>query len=131
MNIRSFLLLLSAFITFSIHAQTAKNGKSIISGDINSAENTQEYKLAADQSLTIAPNPLLRTDPILTISAVNVDIYGYAIINAGTAQIVELENLSGKPDGSIIDLRDSVELGTYIIRFDTNVGFITRKFLVI
>ena len=130
MKVRSLLLIFSILLTSSIFGQTAKEAKTGIYGDITTGKETPELKLEFGQSLSVSPNPLPRINPILTISAVNVDVYSYIIVSA-TGQIVELENLSGKPDGSIIDLTGAVNCGSYIIRFDTNAGYITRKFLVI
>jgi hypothetical protein len=75
-----------------------KASKSGICGAINTGNEAPELKLAFDQTISVSPNPLQRLNPILTISAVNIEVYGYIIVN-GTGQIVELENLSGKPDG--------------------------------
>jgi len=130
MKVSSLSMIFSIFLTLSANGQTAKEAKTGIYGEILTGNETPEFKLEFGQTISVSPNPLPRINPILTISAVNVDIYSYIIVSP-TGQIVELENLSGKPDGSIIDLTGAVNCGTYIIRFDTGAGFITRKFLVI
>ncbi len=130
MKLRSLLMIFSILLTLSVNGQTVKEGKNGLYDDINAGNDIPEYKLGFGQSLSVSPNPLPRINPILTISAVNVDIYSYIIVSPA-GQIVELENLSGKPDGSIIDLTGAVNCGTYIIRFDTDAGYVTRKFLVI
>ena len=130
MKLRSLLMIFSILLTFSVSGQIAKASKSGICGAISAGNDAPELKLAFGQTISVSPNPLQRLNPILTISAVNIEVYGYIIVN-GTGQIVELENLSGKPDGSIINLTGAVNCGTYIIRFDTDAGYITRKFMVI
>ena len=130
MKLRSLIMIFSLSLAITVNGQSAKESKTGIYGDVTTSNETPEFKLAFDQSLSVSPNPLPRINPILTISAVNVDVYSYIIVST-TGQIVELENLIGKPDGSILDLKGAVNCGSYIIRFDTNAGYITRKFLVI
>lgn len=130
MKKRGLLLIFSAFLAFTIQAQTVgepKTGKG--SAQQNDGISVTGRK-TVDKDLTISPNPLPKGNAIITISTTNIDVYGYTIVNAG-GQIVELENLSGKPDSDIINLNGAVKPGTYTIRFDTNDGFITRKFIVI
>jgi hypothetical protein len=67
---------------------------------------------------------------MLQVSAVGVEYYSFVVRN-GYGQIVELENLSGKPESNYIDLNGAVHQGIYFITFETNAGNITRKFAVI
>ncbi len=99
-------------------------------GDDNKQPFQAQAKLSAGQSLTIYPNPLVKEHAILYVTAVGVDYFSYKVVTA-SGQIVELENLSGKPDSDIIDLTGAVNPGLYVIIFDTNAGNITRKFTVI
>ncbi len=126
MKLRQLILLFVIILSLSVNAQQTS-----INTDKKFNQTKQiQAKLSAGQSLKISPNPVLTTNPILIITAVNVEIFSYLITNS-VGQIVELENLAGKPDLTIIDLTDAVTLGTYIIRFETSSGGITRKFSVI
>ena len=89
-----------------------------------------EARLATGQKLIVSPNPVKQDAAVLNIDAVGIDIYSYRVFDM-TGSIVELENLSGRPDISILDLTGAVELGSYFISFETNVGKITRKIMVI
>lgn len=87
-------------------------------------------RLGLGQSLTISPVPLPQYNAMLQVSTVGVEYYSFVVRNA-YGQIVELENLSGKPDSNYIDLNGAVHQGIYFITFETNAGNITRKFAVI
>lgn len=89
-----------------------------------------EARLGLGESLVLTPNPVSKAHPLITITTENVNVFSYVVYNA-FGQIVELENLSGKPESTIIDLTGAVDVGTYIIRFDTDSGMVTRKFMVI
>ncbi len=130
MKKRGLLLIISAFLAFTIQAQTMgepKTGKGIAQ---QNDENSVNSRKAVGSDLIISPNPLPKSNAIITISATNIDVYSYSVVNAG-GQIVELENLSGKPDSDIINLNGAVTVGSYTIRFDTSQGIIMRKFIVI
>lgn len=87
-------------------------------------------RLGLGQSLTISPVPLPQYNAMLQVSTVGVEYYSFVVRNA-YGQIVELENLSGKPDSNFIDLNGAVHQGIYFITFETNAGNVTRKFAVI
>jgi len=87
------------------------------------------YKLQAGESITLSPNPVPSANPIIQIAAINVEIYSYHVFTS-TGQIVEIENLSGRPDPNYIILQTGIHVGTYIIKFETDSGIITRKFQV-
>jgi len=120
------LIILCICLSISASAQVAVN----FNGDDHKQTNQTQAKLSTGQSLTISPNPLLKENAILQVTTVDVDYYSFKVVSA-TGQIVELENLSGRPDSDIIDLNGAVIPGLYIIIFETNAGKITRKFNVI
>ncbi len=109
---------------------TTVSAQSVIDNRDQADRQHQEARLGIGQSLTVSPNPLPKSNALLTINAVNVEIYSYKLYTAA-GQIVELENLSGRPDISMLDLNGYVDLGAYIIQFETDAGKVTRKFLVI
>jgi len=126
MNFRIFLFALLIAGFSGLNAQTVvKSNDGVENGIIH-----HKTRLAPDQSLTVSPNPLPKNNAFLSITAVNVEIYSYTIVTA-SGQIVELENLSGRPDISLLDLNGAVDLGMHFIIFETDAGKITRKFLVI
>lgn len=89
-----------------------------------------EARLGAGQSLVVSPNPVKKDAAVLNITATGIDIYAYRVFDM-TGSIVELENLSGRPDISILDMTGAVDLGVYYISFETSVGKITRRVMVI
>ena len=120
---RILFILLCLSVYASAQAQTAAHVD-------NKITPTAETKVGAGVTLLISPNPAPKSNPVLSITAVGMDIYSYKVVTA-TGQIVELENLSGKPDATIIDLTGLVDLGTYYVVFETSVGKISRKLLII
>lgn len=86
-------------------------------------------RLSLGQTLTISPVPLPESNAILHVTLVGVEYYSYCVRTA-SGQIVELENLSGRPDSNYIDLNGAVHPGLYIITFETNAGKVNRKFSV-
>lgn len=120
--------LVAVGISFTVSAQTV-----VTSNGNKSKQPVNEQvqaKLGLGQSLTIAPNPLQAANAVLTVTTIGVDYYSYTVYNA-MGQIVELENLSGRPDSTYIDLNGAVHPGMYVIIFDTNAGKVNRKFNVI
>ena len=120
--------LVTVGISFTVSAQEIiffffATTKQEASGHVNA-------RLGVGQSLTISPVPLPQYNAMLQVSAVGVEYYSFVVRN-GYGQIVELENLSGKPDSNYIDLNGVVHQGIYFITFETNAGNITRKFAVI
>lgn len=120
--------LVTVGISFTVSAQEIifqddATTKQEASGHVNA-------RLGLGQSLTISPVPLPQYDAKLQVTAVGVEYYSYVVRNA-FGQIVELENLSGKPDSNYIDLNGAVHQGIYFITFETNAGNVTRKFAVI
>ncbi|MEZ5013218.1 MAG: hypothetical protein R2794_02910 [Chitinophagales bacterium] len=107
----------------SAHAQS-------VTGNHTKHPALMKGRLDTDQSLTISPNPLPKGDAILTVHSENIEVYGFRVLTT-LGEIVELENLSGKPNGSIIDLHGAVDCGQYIIIFETDSGNITRRFMVL
>ena len=76
MKLRSLLMIFSILLTLSVSGQIAKASKSGICGAINAGNDAPELKLAFGQTISVSPNPLQRLNPILTISAVNIEVYG-------------------------------------------------------
>ncbi len=121
------LTLIGSFcLATGVHAQVSD----VITDDKKATVIEHEARLAAGQSLTVFPNPVKSDFALLTIQAIGVEIYSYKMLDA-TGAIVELENLSGRPDISTLDLNGVVIEGMYYIVFETNVGKITRKVMVI
>ena len=120
---RILFLLLCIGVYTIIHAQSVSN-------DGVKITPTAEAKIGAGVTLLLSPNPAPKSNPVITVTAVGMDIYSYKVVSA-TGQIVELENLSGKPDGTIIDLTGAVDVGTYYVIFETNAGKISRKLVII
>lgn len=121
-------ILLGLFLigfSFVVTAQTAV----LIGENAHKQVVNTQAKLATGQSLTISPNPLPRENALLTVNAVGLTYYSYIVLKSN-GQIVELENLSGKPDANYIDLNGAVIPGFYVIVFDTDAGKVTRKFNV-
>lgn len=114
-------------ISSTVSAQTAVTG--------NTPETKKpvteqvQAKLGLGQSLTISPNPLSQANALLTVTCVGLEYYSYVVMNS-SGQIVELENLSGRPDSHYIDLNGAVHPGLYIIKFETSAGKVIRKFTV-
>ncbi|HNJ88321.1 MAG TPA: T9SS type A sorting domain-containing protein [Chitinophagales bacterium] len=120
---RILFLLLCIGVYTTIHAQSVSN-------DGVKITPSAEAKIGAGVTLLLSPNPAPKSNPVITVTAVGMDIYSYKVVSA-TGQIVELENLSGKPDGTIIDLNGAVDIGTYYVIFETNAGKISRKLVII
>ncbi|MFI5171484.1 MAG: T9SS type A sorting domain-containing protein [Chitinophagales bacterium] len=127
MKLRQVIILCILAMSVSLNAQQISIETKAIK---DQGPEQAQAKLGADQSLTIAPNPVTMANPIIYITTVNVQMFSYFILNSW-GQIVELENLAGRPDPKIINLSGAVTPGVYFIRFDTDAGFLTRKFLVI
>jgi ABC-type phosphate/phosphonate transport system substrate-binding protein len=123
-------LLLFGFLICGFSMSISAQNAVAIAGDKHNETAQTQSKLGIGQSLTIAPNPVHRDHAELTVTAVGVEYYSYMVVTA-SGQIVELENLSGKPDSGIIDLTGAVNPGLHIIVFETNTGKVTRKFNVI
>ena len=123
-------IILTLAFGFLICIQTVSAQSAIINRNQINRVQHQEARLGIGESLTISPIPLPKSNAVLTINAVNVDIFSYRLFTAA-GQIVELENLSGRPDISVLDLNGIVDLGTYILQFETDSGILFRKFLVI
>ena len=120
--------LVTVGISFTVSAQEI-----IFQGDATTKQEASGHvnaRLGVGQSLTISPVPLPQYNAMLQVSAVGVEYYSF-VVRYGYGQIVELENLSGKPDSNYIDLNGVVHQGIYSITFETNAGNITRKFAVI
>ena len=120
--------LVTVGISFTVSAQEIT-----FQGDATTKQEASGHvnaRLSVGQSLTISPVPLPQYNAMLQVSAVGVEYYSFVVRN-GYGQIVELENLSGKPDSNYIDLNGAVHQGIYFITFETNAGNITRKFAVI
>ncbi len=123
MKICTATLLLLLVFTFSANAQSARAGKEAKHGHaVGHPEDLQK--------IMIGPNPVHLNNAHLNIVPINVTIYGYQVYT-NLGEIVELENLSGRPDAMFIDLGGAVGVGTYFIVFDTDAGTITKKFMVI
>lgn len=125
---RQFLVLLITLYSLSAYGQT-----SVINVDAGSSRNapvpTLRGTMGADMVLEVHPNPV-KAGRTLIIDAENVDIYSYSIYTS-YGEIVEIENLSGRPDGSEIYLPVQMNPGLYFIRFDTSAGFVVRHVMVV
>lgn len=121
-------LLMIGFLSLALAAQA----QAAYGPDINEKQSIrqEESKLGIGQSLTVSPNPLPKEHAELSIHAVGIDIFSYKVYTAA-GQIVELENLSGRPDTDLINLTGAVDVGTYLVVFETTAGKVSRKFLVI
>ncbi len=115
----SNLMIGQSIVSVKPHSKDSKN------------ETTTNYqnKLVAGESIVLSPNPVSVTEPLVQIIAINVSIFSYHVFNS-MGQIVEIENLSGRPDPTWFKLPDGSLPGIYYIKFDTDSGFITRKLLV-
>jgi hypothetical protein len=89
----------------------------------------QQNKLGAGESIILSPNPVWACSGEVQITAINVAIFSYNIFN-GMGQIVEIENLSGRPDPTWFTLPDGTLPGIYYVRFDTDSGMVIRKLMV-
>lgn len=120
-----FTTLLFLFITCSLFSQAAViENQNLEQSRKNVSVNAA--KLSLGESITLSPNPVLLSDPSVEIKAVNVTVFSYHVYTS-TGQIVEIENLSGRPNGSFFRLPDGTLPGLYLVKMETDSGSITRK----
>ena len=89
--------------------------------------NNLKTTLSDGQKIKLYPIPV--SDDILHVQAVGLEIYSFQVFNAA-AEIVEIENLSGRDEPTELDVR-SLNPGIYFIIFDTSAGSVTKRFSVI
>lgn len=127
---RLFTFLLITFLGSSLFAQAQLNSNSNAAHIRKPVFAQSSAKLAPGESVKLTPNPVSMDDPSVEITAVNVVIFSYHVYTAG-GQIVEIENLSGRPSGSFFRLPDGTAPGIYTVKLDTDSGSIIRKIRVI
>ncbi len=125
-----FTTLLFLFVSCSLFSQVNLNEN--LSGDhVKKPLFSQPAaKLGIGESITLSPNPVSVADPSVEIITVNVVVFSYHVYTT-TGQIVEIENLSGRPNGSFFRMPDGTLPGLYIVKMDTDSGSVSRKLQVL
>lgn len=125
-----FTTLLFMFIACSLFSQAGIIVNQNVEQIKKQASSSPAARLGIGESLTLSPNPVRVSDLNIEIKAVNVVVFSYHVYTS-TGQIVEIENLSGRPNGSFFRLPDGTLPGLYLVKIDTDSGSITRKLQVI
>lgn len=131
---RIFTLLLFMLIsTLTLVAQVTKSQDEfeIITEENNAQSALQEREISSTgliiKTVNIFPNPC--PDRILFYTPVNLSVISYQVYKS-TGEIVEIENLIGKDDRILfIDLSGALP-GIYFVTFETNVGPVTKYFVI-
>jgi hypothetical protein len=123
------ILLAFLFCSLSAFGQSVHFSSDFIIKNV-SEHNAAEPRLSSAYKLTLSPNPVYNEEPIISIIASGLEVFSYIVYNS-QAEIVEIENLSGRPDGTTIALPQSVDPGFYYVRFETSQGIIIRKLSVL
>jgi hypothetical protein len=126
-----FFILLAFIITSTfVNAQATACGQNCQFKNGVCANNEAALKqnnLEVGQEIKLYPIPV--ADGMLHIEAIELDIYGLTVYNAG-ADIVEIENLSGRGNPTLISVTGLVT-GIYYIKFDTSEGMVVKRFSVL
>lgn len=125
-----FTTLLFLFITCSLFSQAGIIANQNVEQLTKHVSSSPAARLGISESLMLAPNPVRVSDLNVEIKAVNVVVFSYHVYTSA-GQIVEIENLSGRPNGSFFRLPDGTLPGLYLVKMDTDSGSITRKLQVI
>jgi hypothetical protein len=125
-----FTTLLFLFITCSLFSQAGIIVNQNVEQLKKHVSSSPAARLGIGESLTLAPNPVTISDMNVEIKAVNVLVFSYHVYTS-TGQIVEIENLSGRPNGSFFRLPAGTLPGLYLVKMDTDSGPITRKLQVV